>query len=174
MSFYIDLQISTYQSIKKYKTFKRHIAFYKFHSLVPGDTMRQHWYKLLPDGPKSLHHQCWPIINEVPLYSHSILCVNVDYEATKYFSISTWWCRQMEAFFCVIGPLCREFTGHGEPPLQRANNADVDVFYVGPHKSWVTSDLRLHGVHMTASWWTNVVTHIHTQISCLHETIPWV
>ena len=48
-------------------------------------------------------------------------------------------------FFCITGPLCGEFTGHGEFPAQRPVTWSFDVFF----------DLRLNKrlSKQSAGWW---------------------
>ena len=45
------------------------------------------------------------------------------------YRVKSWWRHQMETIFRVTGPLCGEFTGHGEFPSQRPVKRSFDVFF---------------------------------------------
>ena len=58
-------------------------------------------------------------------------------------------------FFCVICPLCGEFTGHRWISLTKGQWCGIWCFFgVSPHKlldSLMPGDLRLHDIYMTSS-----------------------
>ena len=58
-----------------------------------------------------------------------------DLLPVHFIHIVPWWRHQMETFFRVTGPLCREFTGYRWIPLTKASDAELwCIFYVRPNK----------------------------------------
>ena len=73
-------------------------------------------YRLNQDGGDTVGDtpRCVALTDGFSMSTH--ICVIITVEVNF---LSTWWRRQVEAFFCVTGPLCGEFTGHRWIPLTK-------------------------------------------------------